>query len=95
MVQEKYLITEEEKQEIIRKFVKDGKLQNLPSKEKGKVSIFLYLIGQFEKGREYKEREVNDILKPIYADFAILRRYLIDYKLLERSKEGLTYWVKE
>jgi hypothetical protein len=95
MLREKFAITEKDEQDIRTKFFKDGKLRNLPSKEKGKVMVFLYLIEQFERGKEYKEKEVNDVLKIIYADFAILRRYLIDYKLLERSKEGLTYWVKE
>jgi hypothetical protein len=94
MLKEKFSITEEEQQDVLKKFMKDGQLRNLPSKEKGKVIVFLYLIEQFEEGREYKEKEINDVLKPIYADFAILRRYLIDYKLLERSNDGLTYWVK-
>lgn len=39
--------------------------------------------------------EVNEILKAIYSDFAILRRYLIDYGFMERSRDCTKYWVKD
>ncbi|MGX4667923.1 DUF2087 domain-containing protein [Cerasibacillus sp. JNUCC 74] len=43
----------------------------------------------------YSEMEVNEILKAIYSDFAILRRYLIDYEFMERSRDCTKYWVKD
>ena len=33
---------------------------------------------QFEYGKKYGEQEVNEILKPIYADYMTIRRYLMD-----------------
>ncbi|WP_206601550.1 DUF2087 domain-containing protein [Staphylococcus delphini] len=36
----------------------------------------------------YSEKEVNSILIRYYNDFTILRRYLVDYQLLQRDLEG-------
>lgn len=39
--------------------------------------------------------EVNEILRPVYDDFVLLRRYLIDYKFLTREKDGSCYYVNK
>ena len=44
-----------------------------------------YLAARFEPGREYHESEVNRILQGVHADHAMLRRYLVDEKLLRRA----------
>lgn len=40
---------------------------------------------RFERGREYGEREVNDILRTAHDDISTLRRELVDYRWLERA----------
>ena len=50
---------------------------------------------QFEHGRQYSEKEVNQILKPIFEDFATLRRYLIMYGFMERTRDGAAYWLAD
>ena len=39
--------------------------------------------------RDLSEWELNELLKPMYEDFVELRRYLVDYKLLNRSRDGV------
>ncbi|QED48924.1 DUF2087 domain-containing protein [Cytobacillus dafuensis] len=90
---EKFHFTEEERKKTIEAFIKNGVLRELPSKEKRKVIILLELIKKFEEGSSYSEKEVNEIIKNFYKDFAILRRYLVDYQLLERSKDCSSYWI--
>ncbi len=34
------------------------------------------------------------ILKPIYHDYVMIRRYLIEYGFLDRHRDGSAYWVK-
>ena len=85
--------TEEEREKTLIAFIKDGVLRELPSKEKRKVIILLELIKKFSKDMVYSEKEVNEIIRAFYHDFAILRRYLVDYKLLERSTDCKEYWV--
>ncbi|MEZ4589928.1 MAG: DUF2087 domain-containing protein [Chloroflexota bacterium] len=45
---------------------------------------------QLEFDRRYPEAELNEILKQLNPDFASLRRYLIDHKLMAR--ENNIYW---
>ena len=39
------------------------------------------------------EQEVNEILRPIYEDYMTIRRYLIMYGFMERTKDGRQYWL--
>lgn len=71
----------------------DGKLTAFPAKRKMKVYALVYLAEKIDSGREYSEREINDILLDwhTFADPATLRRELYDYRFLDRSKDGRSY----
>jgi len=80
--------------EILRNFLDaNGKLTAFPAKRKMKVYCLFYLAGKFEAGREYTEREVNELLLccHTFADPATLRRELYDYGFLDRSRDGKVY----
>lgn len=87
--------TEAEKKHTLETFFQEGRLVKLPKKEKRKAIIFLELIKTFEENKIYSEKEVNEVIKAIHDDFATIRRYLIDFKLLERSIDGKEYWVNK
>lgn len=83
---------------ILRNFLDgDGKLTVFPAKRKMKVYALFYLAEKFESGREYSEREVNDVLLDwhTFADPATLRRELYDYRFLDRSRDGKVYRLAE
>ena len=87
---------EKEKQKILSLYLlEDGTIKTIPSKDKRKRIILQEVVQRFEKQRSYRETEVNDILQSIYADFSYLRRLLIDYQLLERTRDGQWDWVKD
>ena len=75
----------------------NGKLTAFPAKRKMKVYCLFYLAGKFEAGREYTEREVNELLLSwhTFADPATLRRELYDYGFLDRSRDGKVYRLAE
>jgi hypothetical protein len=52
-----------------------------------------YLAGRFEPGREYSEREVNELLLDwhTFGDWALLRRRLCDWRHMERERDGTRY----
>lgn len=87
--------TEAEKKHTLETFFQGARLVKLPKKEKRKAIIFLELIKTFEENKIYSEKEVNEVIKAIHDDFATIRRYLIDFKLLERSVDGIAYWVNK
>ena len=89
----KYQISEEEIKKVLNIYFKEERLIQIPKKEKKRVVILLYISRKFQKNTYYTEKEVNEILKDVFEDFVMIRRYLIDYKLLNRNKEGTKYWV--
>lgn len=98
LVDDRYNITEDENQKILRKHFPEGTDQSLntyPLKEKSRLIILREVARRFEKGTFYTEKEVNQILTAIYADYVILRRHLIDYGFLDRKSDGSQYWRKE
>lgn len=80
---------------IREKYFKSHLLTVIPKKEKNKLEVLDEIIQLFEKNRKYNEKEINNILKNIYPDFALLRRYLVDYRYLNRNKECTEYSVNE
>ena len=42
----------------------------------------------------YSEKEVNKILSRVYEDYVLLRRYLIEYGFLDRTRDGAVYFLK-
>lgn len=98
MVDERYVITKDEEQKVLETYFKsglDGPLSSFPSKEKRKIIVLRHLLKRFEKNQIYSEKEINEIIKPIYADFVTIRRYFIEYGFMERSKDGSQYWLKD
>lgn len=90
---DKYQISEEEIKKVLNIYFKEERLIQIPKKEKKRVVLLLYISRKFQKNTYYTEKEVNEILKDVFEDFVMIRRYLIDYKLLNRNKEGTKYWV--
>lgn len=72
-----------------------GKITQIPVPNRTKIPILAYLADKFEEDRIYSEKEVNEIINAwhTFGDYFILRRLLIDYKLLERTQNGEKYWV--
>jgi len=96
-VDERYLITEEETEKILKTFftsLNPPVLKAFPPKEKKKLAILRVIYGQFEKERKYSEKEVNEILKAIYGDYVTIRRYLIEYGFMERTNNCEEYRLK-
>lgn len=97
ILDERYIITAKEKEQILNTTffsINPLKLKIFPKKEKKKVVILTKIAEQFVRDRHYSEKEINEILEGIYEDYAVLRRYLIDYGFMERTNDGREYWLK-
>lgn len=96
MVDERYVVTEDEKNHILEtSFItlEPLKLKSFSPKEKKKVVILTKISEQFDTSKKYTEKEVNQILANIFEDFVSLRRYLIEYGFMKRNKDCTTYWL--
>ena len=75
----------------------DGKFERLPGKKQKKKldAMMHFLAGKFDPDKRYSEIEVNRILHQYHSfnDPATLRRLLFGMSLLNRTKDGRSYWV--
>ncbi|MDR1663994.1 MAG: DUF2087 domain-containing protein [Clostridiales bacterium] len=95
-IDDRYVTTEQEREHILENAFESldpPVLKVFSSKEKKKVVILAKIAGQFERGKKYSEKEVNETLKPIYDDYVMIRRFLIIYGFMERSADGSEYWL--
>ena len=75
----------------IDKYFKDEKLIMIPKKLASKLEIFSFFYDLFDEDKSYSGQEINDIIKNYYPDYAIIRRYLVDYKFIGRDDFGKVY----
>ena len=72
---------------MLERYMPEGKLLTWPSRFKRQYIVIEAIARRFEPGVEYTEREVDAILKEIYAyDHCTLRRYLVDLRFIRRDK---------
>lgn len=98
MVDDRYSVTEDENSKVLERYFPhglNGPLKTFAMKEKNKLVVLRQIIKRFETNRTYSEKEVNEILKDVYEDFATIRRYFIEYGFMDRKPDGSQYWVKE
>ncbi|MGM9988246.1 MAG: DUF2087 domain-containing protein [Bacillaceae bacterium] len=71
-----------------------GQIKGWPSKKIMKEEVLQYLSTKFEENEHYTEKEVNAIVEQwhTFGDYFLLRRGLIESKLLFRTKDGAKYW---
>jgi hypothetical protein len=94
---ERFAITKAEFRKIIRTSFPDGPdgmLSHFPKKQKHKVAVLVQILKRFDAKRRYTEREVNETLATAAEDFTTLRRYMVDYGFLGRTRDGAEYWVE-
>lgn len=74
-----------------------GIVTRWPAKAADRVLVLDFLASKFEAGRDYGEREVNEILKRHhdFGDWALLRRELVESGRLVRDARAGRYWLAE
>jgi hypothetical protein len=80
----------EELRKVLRAFVRDGRIIQIPAAARKRRVLLDWLAQEFEPGRRYSESMVNLTLGRFHQDTAALRRYLVDEGMLDRA-EG-QYW---
>ena len=81
-------------EEVKIKYFKNDKLMMIPKKEKNKLLVLQIVLEMLKvKSLEFTEKELNEAIKEIYPDYSLIRRYLVDYKFLERDNYGRMYKI--
>ena len=78
---------------VLRNYLRaDGTLKEIPLTPKRQLAVLRHIAPVFEPGRRYTEKQVNERLSRFHTDVAALRRYLVDFKFVQRTATGSEYW---
>ena len=67
----------------------DGRLIAMPRKRAHRLVVLRHCASLIEPGVDHTETDVNNLLRPVHDDVAMLRRYLVDEGLLLRRPPGI------
>lgn len=70
---------------VLGTYLDGERLTKIPDVRKKRDVVLRWLAERFERGREYPEREVNDLLRRHHPDVATLRRELVGARLMHRE----------
>ncbi|NCB39316.1 MAG: DUF2087 domain-containing protein [Erysipelotrichia bacterium] len=97
MIDDRYKITAEENEKVLKKYFPDGldgQLTTFKLKEKSKLAVLRQIATRIAPKHKYTEKEINEILKTAYSDYVTIRRYLIEYGFLDRTPDCSAYWLR-
>lgn len=79
---------------VLERFFAGRTLVEFPSQRAKQLVVLHRLALEFDIGRRYTEREVNETLHPFFQDWSTLRRHLVDEGFLDRAAigGGNQYW---
>ncbi|WP_145325749.1 DUF2087 domain-containing protein [Paenibacillus xylanexedens] len=89
-------ITEQDREKVLSKYFPEGTsgpLTTFHMQQKHKYIVLTEIAKRFDTERKYSEKQINELLKKVYDDYVEIRRYLIDYGLMEREPDGSQYWL--
>lgn len=92
-------LSKQEPQRTLERLLANGPLTGWPRRPDDQALLVRLTAARFEAGRDYREAEVNDVVKEWLATFSAefgidhvtMRRALVDARLLVRDKSGALY----
>lgn len=80
------------KREGIDRFLVDGRIVQYPSNPDERQALLQRVAASaLQPGEVVDETEINERLTAFHDDVAVLRRYLVDAQLVERTRSGTEY----
>ncbi|UCD64352.1 MAG: DUF2087 domain-containing protein [Candidatus Zixiibacteriota bacterium] len=69
---------------VVSNYVKDDHIDRLPAQRSKRKYLLEYILARFEPNRVYSEKEVNQMIGRVHADFCTVRREFIAEKMMDR-----------
>lgn len=82
----------DEERGVLARYFSGRTLIEIPSSRSKRLVLLQRLALEFDVGRRFTEREVNEILFVFHPDWSALRRYLVDEGFLDREYAGGDNW---
>ena len=71
---------------VLSNFMDGERIKDIPTTRKKRWAILKWLVARFDPEIDYSENQLNEIIKRHHWDTATLRREMIGYRMLARSK---------
>ena len=81
-------------EQIDQFFNPDGTLISIPAKSAKRIAVLHRIAQELSPTTRYPEKKLNAIIATFHDDTAAIRRYMIEYGILERDGESV-YRVSE
>lgn len=76
----------------VDRFMRLGKIERYPANTAERRELLAWIVNQtIEPGEVLTEKQVNERLLNFTEDVVLLRRYVVDFGLLERTASGSSY----
>ncbi len=77
-------------EEIVQRFLNtDGSLRQMPARRGPRLLVLAHIARRIPVGVELKESAINEALRPVSPDVAMLRRALVDEGMIARWSPGI------
>lgn len=77
---------DQDRVKVIDTFFRDGRLTRMPAQNRKRSIVLERLAKLFVPGKVYTETEVNETITPVYEDYCLVRRLLVDEGHLSRGQ---------
>jgi hypothetical protein len=76
----------------VDRFMRLGRIDRYPANKAERRELLAWIVGEaIQPGESLTERQVNERLLSYTDDIVLLRRYLVDFGLLQRTASGSSY----
>lgn len=84
----------DEERGVLARYFSGRTLTEIPSSRPKRLVVLQRMALEFDVGRRYTEREVNEVIFEFHPDWSALRRYLVDEGFLDRDHidDQNVYW---
>lgn len=84
---------EKYRREVLSNFFKYGRLVRIPVQQKKREIVLRRIAEDFDVGRDYTEKEVNEVILKYHEDYCTIRREMVGFGIMDRA--GGIYRLKE
>jgi len=92
---DRFAMTTTEYQQLVAKFFQSTEplqLKRWPKHQKAILAVLKRITSTIPPDQHFTKVGLTDLLRPIYPDYPLIRRYLVDYDFFERTTDGSDYW---
>lgn len=77
---------EQYRRKVLNTFMPDGVCGQMPAQLKKRVIVYREIFNRFDPTRTYTEKEVNEIISEVHADYCTVRRGFVGMGWMHRDK---------